>query len=113
MRYVAQPDLPAIQHQAHLQQAGIQPLSSHAHHTEKASYALDQQTPLCEKHCVPDSVKQDNGAQVLLALPVSGELVLADNSVTPNQSCDAWFSPLRLALRLRSASADLENNPSD
>ncbi|MEQ9880432.1 hypothetical protein ABRP92_20905 [Pectobacterium aroidearum] len=84
---------PTIQHQAHLQQADVQSLSSHAQHTTKASYAADQQTPLCEKHCIPDSVKQDNGALALLALPVSGELVLADNSVTLNQACDAWLSP--------------------
>ncbi|MEI7367453.1 hypothetical protein PJ912_21135 [Pectobacterium colocasium] len=84
---------PTIQHQAHLQQADVQSLSSHAQHTAKASYAADQQTPLCEKHCVPDSVKQDNGSLALLALPVSGELVLADNPVTLNQACDAWLSP--------------------
>ncbi|UUE35111.1 hypothetical protein L0Y26_15710 [Pectobacterium aroidearum] len=84
---------PTIQHQAHLQQVDVQPLSSHAQHTAGASYALDQQTPLCEKHCVPDSVKQDNGSLALLALPVSGELVLADNPVTLNQACDAWLSP--------------------
>ncbi|AYH02225.1 hypothetical protein F6Q07_19695 [Pectobacterium parmentieri] len=84
---------PAIQHQAHLQQGDAQPLSPHAHHATKASYATDQQTPLCEKHCVPDSVKQDNGSLALLALPVSSELVLADHSVTLNQSCDTWLSP--------------------
>ncbi|MBS4432267.1 hypothetical protein E2566_07025 [Pectobacterium punjabense] len=84
---------PAIQHQAHLQQTDVQPQSSHAHHAAKASYAADQQTPLCEKHCVPDSVKQDNGSLALLALPVSNELVLADNPITLNQACDAWLSP--------------------
>ncbi|MEQ9886811.1 hypothetical protein [Pectobacterium zantedeschiae] len=84
---------PAIQHQAHLQQSDVQPLSSHAHHAVKASYAADQQTPLCEKHCVPDSVKQDNGSLALLALPVSSELVVADNPVMLNQACDTWFSP--------------------
>ncbi|MBA5237929.1 hypothetical protein H2Y54_15460 [Pectobacterium aroidearum] len=84
---------PTIQHQAHLQQVDVQPLSSHAQHMAGASYALDQQTPLCEKHCVPDSVKQDNGSLALLALPVSGELVLADNPVTLNLACDAWLSP--------------------
>ncbi|MCA6965421.1 hypothetical protein [Pectobacterium carotovorum] len=84
---------PAIQHQAHLQQADVQPLSSHAQHTATASYAVDQQTPLCEKHCVPDSVKQDNGSLALLALPVSGELVLADNPVHLTPASDVWLSP--------------------
>ncbi|WP_420065365.1 hypothetical protein [Pectobacterium colocasium] len=84
---------PAVQHQAHLQLADVHPLSSHTQHTAEASYTADQQTPLCEKHCIPDSVKQDNGSLALLALPVSGELVLADNPVPLNQACDAWLSP--------------------
>ncbi|MEQ9861785.1 hypothetical protein OI450_12210 [Pectobacterium cacticida] len=84
---------PAIQHQAHLQQADVQPLSSHTHPTAKMSYAADQQTSLCEKHCVPDSVKQDSGSLALLALPVSGELVLANGPAMLNQADNVWLSP--------------------
>ncbi|KHT39413.1 hypothetical protein SNR26_10225 [Pectobacterium brasiliense] len=75
------------------QRADIQQLSAHASHEIKASYVASPQTPLCEKHCVPDNVTQDNGSLALLALPVSGELVLADNPVTLSPTSDVWLSP--------------------
>ncbi|MCL2894689.1 hypothetical protein [Brenneria tiliae] len=83
------PDSPLMQHQAHLQQT----TSHHSHHDVMPKPTADQQTPLCEKHCVPDSIKKDNASLVLLALPVSSELALADQPHAVNCASEAWFSP--------------------
>ncbi|MCG8156844.1 hypothetical protein JMY81_22090 [Brenneria goodwinii] len=80
---------PAVQHQAHLQQS----MPHSVHHDAMPTHSAEQQTPLCEKHCVPDTVKQDNASLTLLAIPVSNELVLADQPREANCASNAWFSP--------------------
>ncbi|PWC13702.1 hypothetical protein B4923_07070 [Brenneria roseae subsp. americana] len=80
-----------MQHQTHLQQT----VSHGAHHHDEAMSAqvVKQQTPLCEKHCVPDTIKQDYANLALLAIPVSNELALANQPYSVNCTSDVWFSP--------------------
>ncbi|RLM21122.1 hypothetical protein BIY29_14245 [Brenneria alni] len=80
---------PSMQHQAHLQQT----TSPSSHHDVMPKPPADQQTPLCEKHCVPDTIKQDNASLALLAIPVSNELALVDQPREVNCATHAWFSP--------------------
>ncbi|MBJ7221634.1 MULTISPECIES: hypothetical protein [unclassified Brenneria] len=80
---------PSIQHQAHLQQT----TSHFSHHDAMAKPSADQQTPLCEKHCVPDTIKQDNASLISLALPVNNDLVLAAQPHEANGANHVWFSP--------------------
>jgi hypothetical protein len=69
--------------------------SQHAGHMQDASgeQHLQSQTPLCEKHCVPDSSKYDNGTLSLVALPASSSLMLAAVDVSEPLCSAAWTSP--------------------
>ncbi|MEE3660457.1 hypothetical protein V2I52_00690 [Brenneria sp. g21c3] len=80
---------PSVQHQAHLQQT----TSHSSHHDAMPKHSAGQQTPLCEKHCVPDTIKQDNASPALLALPVSSELALAAAPREANCASHVWFTP--------------------
>ncbi|MCV9877978.1 hypothetical protein [Brenneria izbisi] len=79
-----------MQHQSHLQ-----PDPSHEMQNAGAmpSQMAEQQTPLCEKHCVPDTIKQDNANLTLLAIPPSSELALASQPPSVDCASDVWFSP--------------------
>lgn len=72
---------PAMQHQSHLMQPA---------HTPQAA---EQQSSLCDKHCVPDSVSQDFAALAALAPPASSELSLAERPQPLLLASAEWFSP--------------------
>ncbi|MFC3394989.1 hypothetical protein [Brenneria rubrifaciens] len=81
-----------MRHQVHQQQT---PSVSHGtdHDETMSTQVAQQQTPLCEKHCVPDTIKQDNVSLALLAIPVSNELALVNQPHSVNCTTDVWFSP--------------------
>ncbi|MCG8706927.1 hypothetical protein JHU04_000098 [Brenneria sp. 4F2] len=80
---------PSMQHQAHLQQAAAQ--ASHPDAVSK--HKAEQASPLCEKHCVPDTIKQDSSPPLLLAIPVDHQLALAAQPQEAICASHAWFSP--------------------
>lgn len=83
--------IPATQHQQHMRQSTEMSHAAHGGTVTPASVA--QPEPLCEKHCVPDGIKQDNAAPALIALPVSGDLLLHEQPVSMGYANDRWFTP--------------------
>lgn len=49
--------------------------------------------PICDKHCVPDSVQHDNQHAPLIALPNSARLSLIDRHEPPQLHTVAWLMP--------------------
>ncbi len=84
-------------HQCDLQLTAQTPTAQHMMHMQANDPLADKmQTngPLCEKHCVPDSVQQDHGNLTLAAiLPASSELRVADPQPQAQLSRLDWQTP--------------------
>jgi hypothetical protein len=82
-------------HNCELQLSAEAPMAQHMMHMQQSAEPDQVLTtdPLCEKHCVPDSLKQDHANLTLAALPVSNELLLAAPVPQVHLSQATWQTP--------------------
>ncbi|MGI3106840.1 hypothetical protein [Dickeya fangzhongdai] len=80
----------SIQHDAHRMQPDVVMPDMPAAHVMQSAADV---SPVCEKHCLPDSASQDLPSLSLLALPVNSELLPAQPPEPVTASSNSWFTP--------------------
>jgi hypothetical protein len=78
---ILQSQLALASHQCDLNPLGASVMLQHIEHQGMSSVTM--KTPLCEKHCVPDSAQQTNDHPPAVALPTTVALAVVE---TPCQS---------------------------
>ncbi|MCE9950315.1 hypothetical protein [Hafnia paralvei] len=103
-------------HQCNMNVDGPAPMIQHVTHMQGApavvAHHMQVSETMCEKHCSPDSMKQDHAeAQLTLhAIPVSTEIAAIDLAAVELPADVEWRQPPPLALQPKYAFVALENN---
>lgn len=73
---ILQSQLAIASHSCDLNPLGDSSVLQHVNHQQMSSMSITMKTPLCEKHCVPESASQSTDHPPVLALPTTVSLAV-------------------------------------